>query len=207
MTALFFNDFWGTKLTDPGSHGSYRPLCILTFRLQVYLHGLNASFFHIANVCLHGIVCYLLTILVQSLSRRKWQGILCGLLFSVHPIHSEAVAGIVGRADVLAAIFFLLTIINYIKYLKVREHENGFKHLFLVLLFTICSLLSKENGISALGVCLIFDVLSWQGIDLQTIMSREVRILRKFFFPYFILLNSRRVLQLCPPFSRLPIRN
>lgn len=31
---LFYNDFWGTNISDPGSHCSYRPLTVLTFKVN-----------------------------------------------------------------------------------------------------------------------------------------------------------------------------
>lgn len=45
------------------------------------------------------------------------------LLFAVHPVHTEAVAGIVGRADITACIFYLLSFITYTNHIKVREQK------------------------------------------------------------------------------------
>ena len=39
---LFVDDFWGTRLTHSGSHKSYRPLCVLSFRWN-HLLAANAS--------------------------------------------------------------------------------------------------------------------------------------------------------------------
>ena len=48
-----------------------------------------------------------------------------GLLFAIHPVHVEAVAGVVGRADILSGIFFLLSLICYQKY-NLRPKRNRY---------------------------------------------------------------------------------
>ena len=71
------------------------------------LTGADPYYFHLTNVLLHGLVTLLLISLVRSLSAKARLGDLTGLIFSVLPVHSEAVAGVVGRADVLAALLAL----------------------------------------------------------------------------------------------------
>ena len=47
-----------------------------------------------------------------------------GLLFALHPVHVEAVAGIVGRADILAGIFFLIALIFHQKHIVAIEYHD-----------------------------------------------------------------------------------
>lgn len=47
-----------------------------------------------------------------------------GFLFAVHPVHVEAVAGIVGRADILAGIFFLIALIFHQKHIAARKYHD-----------------------------------------------------------------------------------
>lgn len=79
---------------------------------------------------------------------------IAGLLFAVHPIHSEAVAGIVGRADLLACLFaegaFLFYVAHY-------DQTRPVLHLLLTLAFSILATLAKETGISSLALCLLWD--------------------------------------------------
>lgn len=63
---LLENDFWGTPLTERGSHGSYRPLCVATFRLNHFLGGLEPWGYHLVNVALHA-AC---TVLVVRVARK-----------------------------------------------------------------------------------------------------------------------------------------
>lgn len=63
---LLENDFWGTPLQDKGSHGSYRPLCVATYRLNYMLGGLEPRGYHLVNVLLHA----LCTALVVRIARK-----------------------------------------------------------------------------------------------------------------------------------------
>ncbi|RWS17971.1 transmembrane and TPR repeat-containing protein 2-like protein [Dinothrombium tinctorium] len=182
-TALFFNDFWGTPLTHSGSHKSYRPLCVLSFRLNYLIHGLNPAGYHLVNVLLHTIVSVLFTKFASHLfNGRKRAAVISGLLFATHPIHSEAVAGIVGRADCGAALFFLLSLMSYIKFCRKREKQppdSASTHLYLSLLFAALSMLTKEYGVTVLAVsgvyhfCIHSKVLPLTMETIQAILTEK----------------------------------
>ena len=89
---LLWNDFWGTPMHIEGSHKSYRPLCVVTFRLNYMLHGLEPMGYHLVNVLLHAVVCYLYVQLCAVVFTKVWPALIAGLLFAVHPIHTEAVS-------------------------------------------------------------------------------------------------------------------
>lgn len=118
---LWFNDFWGTKLTLGGSHKSFRPLCVATFRLNFLLHGLSPAGYHALNVILHILNTAVFMEVIRKISGNSLLATLAGLSFAVHPIHTEAVAGIVGRADLGACLFFLLSLLFYMHYCQRRD--------------------------------------------------------------------------------------
>ncbi|XP_048239661.1 protein O-mannosyl-transferase TMTC1-like isoform X2 [Haliotis rufescens] len=166
-TEIFTNDFWGRPMLDNSSHKSYRPLTVLTFRWDYSLSKGTASWFHIVNVVLHSIVSMLFTYMCRNVfSIPRECSITAGLLFAVHPVHSEAVAGIVGRAELLAAIFFLLALICYVKSIDVKyAYETPdfpvTKHPVLLVAMVICTvaaMLFKEHGVTVIGVCGMLDV-------------------------------------------------
>ena len=67
---VFKNDFWGLAINTTDSHKSYRPLCVLTFRLNYMYSNLDASSYHVVNVVLHGLVTclvYYLTYVLLSI--------------------------------------------------------------------------------------------------------------------------------------------
>uniref|UniRef100_A0A4W3GXK3 dolichyl-phosphate-mannose--protein mannosyltransferase n=1 Tax=Callorhinchus milii TaxID=7868 RepID=A0A4W3GXK3_CALMI len=165
-TGAFSNDFWGKKLTDSSSHKSYRPLCILSFKLNVLLGGMTPLHFHVVNVLLH---CAVTSLLLYTCDKAVFGdchlAFLTALLFSVHPVHTEAVTGIVGRADVLACLFFLLAFLSYIRSVDSRRSGEYFapttSPIFLLfsLLLGTCAMLVKETGVTVFGVCVIYDLL------------------------------------------------
>ncbi|XP_075235053.1 protein O-mannosyl-transferase TMTC1-like [Lycorma delicatula] len=156
---LFNNDFWGTPMGDINSHKSYRPLTTLTFRASHWIAGLTPLWFHVGNVALHTLCCILFaraTLAVAGLQTPF--AAVSGLLFAAHPIHTEAVTGIVGRADVLACLFFLLSFLAY--------HDEAWwgreKRIFYSSLLAALSILAKETGVTVLLVNLLYDLYrSW----------------------------------------------
>jgi len=122
---VFLHDYWGADITHPSSHKSYRPLTILTFRLNHILHGLNSFGYHLVNVALHAattaIFYRLLLCLVVSSSSSSTSSSLkslfpffAGMAFALHPIHTESVANLAGRAEVLAGFFYVISIFFYV---------------------------------------------------------------------------------------------
>ncbi len=92
----------------PIEAGLYRPVTGLTYRLQLGLHGPAPAPFHGFNVALHlGVTLLALAALRRLFPAHAGWAWGAALLFAVHPIHTEAVTGIVGRAELLAALFGL----------------------------------------------------------------------------------------------------
>ncbi|XP_040344455.1 protein O-mannosyl-transferase TMTC1 isoform X1 [Herpailurus yagouaroundi] len=154
-------------MAENTSHKSYRPLCVLTFKLNVFLTGMNPFYFHAVNVILHCLVTLVLMYTCdKAVFRNRRLAFATALLFAVHPIHTEAVAGIVGRADVLACLLFLLAFLSYNRSVDQRHVGECFPptvspfFLLLSLLLGTCAMLVKETGITVFGVCLVYDLFS-----------------------------------------------
>ena len=56
------------------------------------VHGLEPMGYHLVNVVLHAVVCYLYVHMCALVFAQVWPALLAGLLFAVHPIHTEAVS-------------------------------------------------------------------------------------------------------------------
>jgi hypothetical protein len=101
------HDFWGAELTSSTSHKSYRPLTTASFKLNCHASGLEPLGFHLVNIALHAIVSGLLVQFSFKVFRGASEcgdaamdiasALVVGLIFAAHPVHCEAVAGIVGR--------------------------------------------------------------------------------------------------------------
>ncbi|XP_056138417.1 protein O-mannosyl-transferase TMTC2-like [Lampris incognitus] len=172
-TNIFYDDFWGTLLTHSGSHKSYRPLCTLSFRFNHALGGVEPWGYHLVNVAFHGAVTGLFTSLARLLLGGGLWSLLAGLLFASHPIHTEAVAGVVGRADLGAALFFLLSLMCYIRHCRLRGHAGPCQlgAWFLVSLgCAACSMLWKEQGVTVLAMSALYDVCVFHRLKLRQVV-------------------------------------
>ncbi|KAL6031282.1 hypothetical protein STEG23_022471, partial [Scotinomys teguina] len=176
-THIFYNDFWGTLLTHSGSHKSYRPLCTLSFRLNHAIGGLNPWSYHLVNVLLHAAVTGLFTRFSKVLLGDGYWTFMAGLMFASHPIHTEAVAGIVGRADVGASLFFLLSLLCYIKHCSTRGCSARTWGWFLGTgLCAGCSMLWKEQGVTVLAVSAIYDIFVFHGLKMKQILPTIYKV-------------------------------
>lgn len=164
MVNLFFNDFWGTPLRKEQSHKSYRPLTVLTFRLNFAVHGIDPFGYHIVNLLLHALVCLLYHRMCLTLLP-GWTSLLAALLFSTHPIHTEAVASVVGRAELLSAVFFLSALLFYIRSggstcgPKTPSH-GPWRRCLVTATLAMVAMLCKEQGITVIAVCCIYELAS-----------------------------------------------
>ncbi len=84
---LWANDFWGTPMIKEQSHKSYRPLTVLSFRLNYLWSELEPLSYHLVNLVLHGSV----TILYyhtcrQVVSASSITSLVASLLFALHPV-------------------------------------------------------------------------------------------------------------------------
>jgi len=88
--------------------GYYRPLVYLSLYLDFRISGAFLPVFHATNVLLHAGNTLLLHALLRTLAGSGAGALLGGLLFAVHPVHTESVAFASGRTDLLAAFFVFL---------------------------------------------------------------------------------------------------
>ena len=140
----------------PGEYGRglglWRPMVTGVFGLEWALWGETPVGFHLVNVLFHGGVTALVVLLLAEILPVAG-AFLGGLLFAVHPVHVEAVANVVGMAELQAAFFFLLAA------LLIQRGGERLKpgRLILVLLFYALAFLTKESAITLMGVVLLLD--------------------------------------------------
>ncbi|XP_056321437.1 protein O-mannosyl-transferase TMTC4 isoform X1 [Danio aesculapii] len=187
LSNIWKNDFWGSNLSSNSSHKSYRPLTVLTFRINYLLAGgLHPVGFHVLNVALHCIISVLMidvfAILIggpvqdgkgAKLSLPPKASFLAALFFAAHPVHTESVAGIVGRADLLCALFFQLSFLVYCKAFQVGgDKKFSVLWIFGSILLCAVAMLCKEQGITALGVNAAYDILMVCNLNIYELAHR-----------------------------------
>jgi len=148
---LFVTPYW----TGEGrANRLYRPLTTATFALNRALGNGGPSGFHLVNALLHGTSAVLLFLLLVRLFRLRWMALGASALFAVHPVLTESVAGLVGRAEILSTLFLLAAL------LLDRGGEGGRGPAVLGSLgFFFLALLSKENALAYPALLILTDLL------------------------------------------------
>ena len=110
---MFAFDAWPTEFAS-----FYRPIQLVTYGIDYAFWKLNPVGYHITNSLIHcGVVVLLYFLLAMFFCNRR-NALLCSLIFAVHPIHTEAVSYISGRADILAALCMLFFVLYYSQLIK-----------------------------------------------------------------------------------------
>jgi hypothetical protein len=138
-----WGEFWTKDYFNGGADNLYRPLVSMTYAAQFKLHGAGdraAWAYHLVNWLLHAGVAAAVAELARRMSRGNITiALLAGLLFVVHPIHVEAVANIVGRAELMCGLGIALALVLFLRPLTIAR-AFGIWGCF------VFALLSKEQG-------------------------------------------------------------
>ena len=152
----FFGFFKEEGKAQLVSGGRYRPLTLVLFALEVELFGISASIGHIINALFYGLTGLFLYLLLIQLfypdGADKKNGyfiaFVAALLFVSHPIHTEAVANIKGRDEIITLLGSLMAL--YYSFRAYRTDKVAL-HLLVFGLFFL-ALMAKENAITFLAI-------------------------------------------------------
>ncbi|MGD9765809.1 MAG: tetratricopeptide repeat protein [Candidatus Binatia bacterium] len=125
----------------------YRPLTMLTYAAN---HRVSPDPFgyHVVNLGLHVLVCLALFALVLELLGSLPAASAAAALFAVHPVHTEAVTSMVGRAELLAALLVFIALFAQVR--AVRQSSRRWSA-FGVGSFAL-ALLAKESAFTAIAL-------------------------------------------------------
>ncbi|HEV8701662.1 MAG TPA: tetratricopeptide repeat protein [Candidatus Polarisedimenticolia bacterium] len=144
LPRLFVTPYWNAPLH---SRLLYRPLTSASFALDRAISGMRPAWFHAVNVALHALATLLVAgLALELLPGRPAAAAVAGALFAVHPVHVEAVAGIVGRAEILAAIGVLSAIACHRRALLARP-ERATLWVAAAWVSALGGVLAKESAI------------------------------------------------------------
>ena len=132
----------------------YRPLTIVSLALDYRLSGLDPRFYHLTNILLHASNVMLIVALGRRLLRDDAVVITAAALFAVHALHTEAVAPVFGRADLLATCFVLLA-----WYLALARQPATVARSLAIAAAFLAGVLAKESAIAFAPLILCCDVL------------------------------------------------
>lgn len=132
--------------------GLWRPVTTAVFGIQWIVFGESPIPFHALQILLHAAVTALVVLLAAELAPVSL-AFVAGLLFAVHPVHTEAVANVVGTAEVLSSVMYLLACLVILR----RGLAMGAWGHFAVWALYAAAFLTKESAVTLLGVVLLLD--------------------------------------------------
>jgi len=132
----------------------YRPLLTISLMIDAQLGGTAPFIYHLSNVLLHLAAACLLFRLLTKLKYRRDLSLLFALLFTVHPVLTQAVAWVPGRNDSLLAVFVLAAFSSFVDYCSGKSPQG--KTLWRHLLFFALALFTKETALVLPVVCVLY---------------------------------------------------
>lgn len=181
--------------------GLIRALLPLSAILDLRLWGLNPLGFHLSNVALHALNSFLVYLLALRLTRadphahdargsdardtqttnapaaRRIVALAAGLIFLLHPSHTESVTWMTGRVDVQMAFFYLLALLAFASYAETNLRTR----LWLALAAFALALVAKEPAVSFPLAAFVTALYLARGLGFRGALGRAARLVWSFF--------------------------
>ncbi len=163
--------WWWWKLTS-------RPVSTFTFALNYYFHQLDVTWYHIVNLFVHllnaCLVCWLTLLIFSSHTlkdhpiskHKKVLAFFTAILFVSHPLATQSVTYIVQRQNSMAAMFFLLSLVLYLKARLLNASEGANRKKILLFggsfISALLAVFSKENAFTIPFAIVLFEIFFLQ---------------------------------------------
>ena len=156
---IFQHTYWWPT----GEMGLYRPFTTLSylFNYAVLGNAQEPAGYHWINFLLHLGNVFLVYALARRFLREFWPAFFAAALWAVHPVLTESVTNVIGRADLLSA---LAVLGGFLMYLKAAETDGRRRLAWLAGLMaaTAVGVFSKENAVTIVGVMVLSDLTWWK---------------------------------------------
>jgi tetratricopeptide (TPR) repeat protein len=143
--------------------GMYQPLATLSYALDLKASGMDASAFHRTNLILHFVNILLVFVLLFRFTKQADISIIVTALFAIHPMNVESVVWLSTRSNLLYALFYLISLISYLKYLNTKE----VRFLIWTFIFFVLSLFSKAPAVTLPFILILLDLFSARKLNLK----------------------------------------
>src|SRR5437016_9038818 len=131
--------------------------------IDCQLFGLNAGAHHLVSVGLHAAVALLLFTFLWQSTNALWASAISAAIFAIHPLRVESVAWISERKDVLSGLFFMLTLLTYMRYVRGQTWQR----MAVVAVCFAFGLMSKPMLVTTPIVLLLLDFWPFDRFEKQ----------------------------------------
>ncbi|MFC1693842.1 tetratricopeptide repeat protein [Candidatus Latescibacterota bacterium] len=172
----------------------YRPVIVFSYALNTMITGLNPSSFHLVNNLIHAANSVLVFLIILAVLSNCDMAFLAALFFAAHPIHTEAVDNVVGRAELLS---FLLMMLSFLLYTRMRKNPRFYYPLALA--FFMGALMSKEIPAVFPLIILLMAVGKWARGECKNFERNVLKTAGFFAILGVYLLMRHAVIKRCGP--------
>ena len=175
---------------------NWHPLTWISHMIDCQLYGLDPWGHHLTNLLLHAANAVLLFLLLRQLTGTLWPSAFVAALFAIHPLRVESVAWVSERKDVLSGLFFLLTLVAYVRFAR----APGRSRMIRVTIVFALGLMSKPMLVTLPIILLLLDYWPLNRVPNLSLLDRDNRkvflrlLLEK--LPLFLLVLASCILTL-----------
>ncbi|MGA2092821.1 MAG: tetratricopeptide repeat protein [Sedimentisphaerales bacterium] len=172
-----------------GHAANWHPLTWFSHILDCQFFGKVPGPMHLVNLFLHLTNTLLLFAILKKMTGKLWPSAFVAAAFALHPMHVESVAWIAERKDVLSTLFWLLTILAYVRYV---EKHSASRYIAALIVFAL-GLMSKPMLVTLPFVLLFLDYWPLNRFQISNresaIHNSKFSILNLFYekAPFFVL--------------------
>jgi tetratricopeptide (TPR) repeat protein len=156
---------WAFQSTE---YANWLPLTWLSHMLDVELYGLQSGRHHLTSVAIHALTTLLLFGLLKRITGDRWPSAFVAFIFGLHPLHVESVSWIAERKDVLSALFYILALWAYVRYV---ERPGAMRYAVIVIMFA-CGIMAKPMIVTLPFVALLLDVWPLRRFSRKTVVEK-----------------------------------
>ena len=156
------------------SVGMYQPISTIFYAITYQFDGANPFNFHLLSLIFHLLNTFLAFTIFRKFGIEKIYALLLTAIFSLHPMQVESVSWVSAFSNLVFSTFYLLALIQYLKFCS----KTQWKYYGLTLLFFLLSLLSKSSAVTLPLVLIAIDYFLKNKIQLNNWLNK---------IPFFVL--------------------
>lgn len=181
FTDCWKKDYWKESLAQ----GLYRPVTTFSYWLNVKTSGMYSPPFRAVNLALHVFTVFIVFSLALRLKLGRAAALIAGVIFAVHPLHTEAVIPASGRGELLCGLFVFAGLLFHTYIRKNPLYSLGTAICFILACW------SKEHGVALIPLCLIYDYYSRRLKFRECIFQNGLWIYFIYFIAFLLVVIAR----------------
>lgn len=165
---ISLRNFW--RILTCSFFANYHPITTLTYAVDRAIWGFWLPGFHLTQLAFYVCGVVLLYYLFRSLLASPWAAFAAATIYATHAIHVEAVAWLAQRKDVVCLVFYVGSILTYVRY--ARDDKRSLKLYAASVALALAAMLSKGYAVVLPAVLLAYDACFGRRIGRRQLLDK-----------------------------------